>query len=247
VPILGNTIVGIYDLIQNHRAEVEEREDQDSEARMLGLEVSQLPQSISERRQIIENKRQEKLQEIAQQSIKALDMEIVGMRQSIEQFRKIIDNPDEPLEVTRCFGLLRETYNGTHREKIDYIWLNFKLMYAFQDLGSSFLILGELDQNEIISQKQREVSELKKELSGLRQTSYREYIQSIRTEELLQEAQKYYLKSFPEEEREGLTASVEQMTLETLVPKLEERVLAQAKNDYNIIEMREIISQIECI
>lgn len=245
VPILGNIIVGIYDLIQSHQAEGNEREDQDFQARMLGLEVSQLPQNISARRLIIENKRQEKLQEATQQCIRGCDMQIVGMRQSIEKFRKIIDNPKETLEVTGCFGLLRGTYNGTHREKINYFWLNLKLMYAVQGLGSSFLSLGGLDQNETIRQKQQEISELKRELSELRQISYRDYIQVMGAEELLQEAQKYYIESFPKEEREGLKESVEQMILETILPKLKERVLAQAKNDYDIVEMREIISQIE--
>jgi len=244
VPILGNTIVGIYDLIQNHHAEGNEREDQDSQATLLGLEVSQLPQNISERHKIIENKGQENIQEATQKIIEALDVQIVGMHQAIEKFRKIIDNPEEPLEITNFFGQLG-TYNGKHREKINYFWHHLKIMYAFQEIASSVLSLGGLDQNKKISQKQQEISELKNELLLLRQTSYHAQIQAIESEELLQEAQKKYLESFSKEEREVINESIEQITLETILPKLKERELAQAKDDYDIIEIREIISLVE--
>lgn len=251
VPILGNIIVGIYDLIQSRKAEAEdiERKNQDFQvqnfqALILGLNVSQLPQNISERRQIIEKKQQEKRQEAIQQSIKDLDMQIVGMRQSVEKFRKIIDNPEESIEVVGLFGLVRGTFDGTHGEKIDYFWSYIKLLYSTIKLGTILLSSGELNQNEIISQKLQEISDLKKESSQLRQTSYRSNIQAIGKEDLLEEAKKYYLQSFLKEEQEGIKASVEQMTLDTILPKLKERVLALAKNDYDIIEMQEIISQI---
>lgn len=241
VPVLGNIVVGIYDLIQKHRAERDEREYQEAQARRLGVEVNQLPQSISERRQIIENKRQEKLQETTQLGIKTLDMQIVEVRRVVEKFGKIIENPDEPLEFADGLELLGGTYNGTHREKIDCFWSNVKPVYTFQGLGLFF----HLNQQETINQKQQELSNLKKELSQLRQTSYRSYVQTIEKAELLQEAKKYYRQCFSTEEREGIKVPVEQMDLDSILPKLKEKVIAKTEKDYAFIEIQEIISRME--
>jgi hypothetical protein len=247
VPILGNIIVGINDLIQNQKNEKIERECQDFQAGQLGLEVSLLPQNILERRQIIETKQQEKLQEDANICIEGLKMQIVGMTNAIGQFRKYIDNPEEPLEIGSLFSV--KFFSGTHSEKIDYLWSQIKRVHMCLDIGSTALRRSGLDQKEAIIQKQQELSELKQELLKLRQTSYRCYISTIGKEDLLQESKKYYLQSLCREryltDREKLNVSEEQMTLDSILPKLKERVLTESKNDYAIVEIQEIISQIE--
>lgn len=276
VPILGFIVVGIYDLIQTYVAkqkkikvqnlqakmlglnvnqlpqdiserqkiidEAATREEQNDEAKMLGLEINQLPQDISERQKIIDNKRKEKLQEATQTCLQSLDKIISEIQKNIEIFKKIINNPQEPVVLSNLFG--KTTYTGPHQAKINFFWSNLKIQYGFQEIGNKFLGFGGLDQNKPISQKQQEISGLKKELTQLRQISYRDYLQTIKKEELLQEAQEYYLQSFLTKEQEGIKMSVEQMTLETILLKLKERV-AQAKNDYEIVEMQEIILQIE--
>jgi hypothetical protein len=165
------------------------------------------------------------------------------MSQAIEEFRKILVDPETPLKV-RTFVELA-TYDGTPKEKINYFWCELKFILATQERYSDCLKEQGLDQNEELSQRLQKFFELKKELSQFRQTSYRDYVQVIEKEELLEEAQTYYLQSFSQIEREEIKASVEQMTLDAILPKLKERVLAQTIKDFDLIEIQEIISQIE--
>lgn len=199
VPILGNILVGVYDLNEKHN------------------EIK---------------------------FIKMFDEQILEMHWYIEKFKNIIENPDEPLG-TNLSELMLKFYAKTHKQKISLFWPQLKLFFAYKRLINTTLILYGLDQNKAILQKQKEISELKKESSQLRQTSYRKYLETIEEEELLKEAKKYYLMSFLPEEHASIKESIKQMTLDTILPELKKRVLTPSIEDYDFLEMREIISQIE--
>lgn len=231
VPILGNIIVGVYDLIQHRKAE-REREDQDSEARELGLDINQLPSNISERRQIILEKQNEKFQgEALDMQAKALDMQIVGLSVYITEFKKVINDPD--YRIPFCYRGANQNKLSYQQDKINRIWSCIKL---------SLNLLNPVELKEP-NEKQQKISELKKELVQLRQSSYQDYIQILSKEDLLQQAQNYYIQSFSKEEKEEIKISVGELTLDTILPKLKERV-AQVKNPHDGVEMEKIILQI---
>jgi len=239
VPILGNITVGIYDLIQNRRAkrnEKAERFAQDIQAISLGLDCDALPHDINKRRQILEDKQQE----IIQIQIKSFDQQIIVMEGVVERFNKIIKDPQEPLELSSN-GKIIGTYEGSHPDKIEEFWSSVKLVFFMQEWLNSSLSTPVPDQIVEISQKQQELIKIKNTLLELRQTSYHDYVQTIGKDELLQEAQIYYLET-PKHEPED---DVKQMDLATILPKLEEVVLNKDKNDYNFIELQEIISRIK--
>ncbi|WP_068469889.1 hypothetical protein [Candidatus Protochlamydia phocaeensis] len=247
VPVLGNIAVGIHDLIQKRIGENEEREALASQAQMLGLNPNQLPHSVLERRRIIENTRQEKLQAVTHQVLNAYDAQIAHIRHFIEPFKRLIDDPQEEIKMVGLFGIPLEVHTETHLEKINCVWSNFKLIMALQNLGECFQRLGRLHENQRIVQKQGECSELNKQVIQLRQAFYRAHIQNINEAELLKEAKIYYLGSFLKQERERLQESVEQMTLAALLPKLKERVRAPNIAEYDCIEMQEISARMNAL
>lgn len=241
VPFIGNIIIGIYDLIQNKR----EREHQDLDARILGLDVRQLPHSVAKRREVIENKRQENFKEAILKASEALDKLIVGLQASIEKFKKLVNNPEEPLEVQGFFGVIRGEYKGTQQEKIAYFWSSYKMAHALQGLGNVFMSLADIDKNEMISKKKLEISQLTQELLQIRQAYYRDFIKDLSQEDLLKEAQKYYLDSYFVEEQKKPKETINNSDLKTLLPKLKERILDEKVDLMKKPELREIIARIE--
>jgi hypothetical protein len=225
VPILGNIIVGIYDLVEKHR-------QQNNDITWLGLDSKKLPNNIFERQKIIDKKRQEHIEEATKICVLAKEVQIKSLRLSVDNFRKIINDP-QPMK--NCFG--------THQEVINFVWGNIKLGFALQGIGDSALGLADLDKNEAIIHKQQEISKLKNELLQVRQNSYHDYIQSLSKENLLKEAQKYYLENCSTQEKGCIKESIEKMSLEDLLPKLKEKVQVKDKDIYKIIEMQEILAQ----
>ncbi|WP_068469891.1 hypothetical protein [Candidatus Protochlamydia phocaeensis] len=216
------------ELMQRQRAESEEREAQNNQARQFGLNPDHLPYDLSERRTIIENKRQEKRRLVTQEFIRIVDRRIGEMRRSIEEFEKMT-GPG----------------NASDQKKIEESWSSCKLTYAFSNYRQIFLNLMRFNQSEILIQKQQELNELKKQLLEIRRLSYRNYIRTLDGKELLKQAQKYYLNSFSEEDREGIQGTVEQIDLAAILPRLKERCLNSAKADYDLVEMQEISVHIE--
>lgn len=242
IPILGNIIIAIYDLIQNFIEEKKERALQDVQASFLGLDAKKLPKIMSKRRKIMKAARQEKIKEEIPKIIKNLDLVIVGYHNGIEKFKKIIENPDETVEVQILF--MRGTFKGTHQEKIDFAWSNVRLNNAALGLANIMMDCEEIKQNEAISEKQKEISKLQTELLQLRKTSFQEYIKTLSKEDLLKEAKKYYLEKFEKEEREKIKESVEQMTLETIIPNLKEKILhREPQEETEVVEIQEIVAQ----
>lgn len=232
------------------------------QAQGLELEVSQPPPNTSESGTINLNPNfstptpdsvdtqkmfMDKFYEELPNIIKGLDESIRGAHLLIEDFKKTIDNPTAPLNVTNGCGRPGRFW-GTYEQKINHHWSCIKQTYKIPEAVGSLFSPGGLDQHETINEKLQKISELKKQLSELRRTSYRDYLQTIGEEELFKEAKKYYLESCAQENGGSNVTAVllkqEEMTLNAILPKLEGRV-AEAKNDLDVVEMQEIISQIK--
>lgn len=245
VPILGNIIVAIYDVIQNQRARDKEKAQLEAKATWLGLDNTQLPQNINERRKIIEEKWQNYWKEELEKIIPVLEQRSDGLRKINAKFEKIINNPNESLEIS-IVGLRLFDHPGSHIEKINYFWSAIKFLFACQNVGNNFEnIPGYSKYEKNIKQKQQEISELQKLLGNLRQKSYGDYIKNIGKDELLQEAKKYYIESFYESEQYEIKQKIETMDMKMLLPKLKERIQARLKFAEDAIEMKEIIFLVE--
>jgi hypothetical protein len=216
--ILAVAITSIVQYLRSH-SQTGERGAQNSQARILGLDISQLPDDITEREKIIERKRQELLGGATLSIITSLDLHITWLHDTTERFQKAIND----------------------REDVDKCWNNIKVARILMDC-TDLLLLGNLDKDPVIRQKQKEIFDLNLQLVQLRKTSYRDYIRTlVRDDALLKEAQKYYLESFLQEDQKDLKVP---NTLETIVPTLKERVKALAKNHFDIVEMEVLITQI---
>lgn len=170
-----------------------------------------------------------------------LDREITQLNKVSKNFKEVLNNPDTPL-----LGHLAK--NQTHQENIDWCWSWVQTALSSIGLGDLVLTLAEgADVQEKIKQKQEERSTFVQELLDLRKDSYHQYIQTLSEESLLKEAQKYYLKCFLSEDQKKIKPSLEQMTLETIQPKLQEQLLAKNNRDYDLIEIKEIIARIDTL
>lgn len=227
VPILGNIVVGIYDFINKRKWE---KEEINIRAVHVGLKSEDLPKSTSKKIKIIEAAEHEQMQRLKQLQTSILNLRIGCLQESLNTFRNFLSNPNEPIEIE--FVL-----NGTHQEQIDEYWLYLRCVFP--------MMREKFDEDVALREKQEEFAELNRQFVELRQTSYREYIESIDDNQLLEEAKKYYVLSFFDEEHNEIAKSLEGMTLETMYPKLKKREL-EIKNHYTkLIEVREIIIQYE--
>ncbi|GAB4230961.1 MAG: hypothetical protein Tsb0021_09160 [Chlamydiales bacterium] len=240
IPILGNGMVAIYDFILKPRSE---RRELEYRALRFGINEEDFPRSTSELRTLVEQKREEELQEKKQKVLTSYEQQISLMNQTIEKFQKVINDPNEEIEIQGVFGI-RYTYNGTHQQKINYYWSNIKLLYSFQGLGTNIINMSEISGDDAFQSKKQRVSQLQNQLTELRFDSYKGYIETLSNAELLNEAKKYYLKTLSEEEQLTMKDSIDPMNFEDLLPKLQES-LSQGKDVYQTIEIKAIVLKLE--
>lgn len=221
VPILGNVIIGIYDLNLYYSSQIEKKQ-KEKQQKMIELRIKSLDVGIDTMRGYIEKFKN-----------------LIANPEEIADVERLLKTEDNTITVPHIVRMnwfwfnLKKLYSSKE-------WGN----PLNQEWENPWNLVGL--KNETICQKRRELSSLKKEALQLRQTSYRNYIRVLGKVDLLKEAQQYYLKSFSHESRGEVRATLSYITtLDAILPMLKERVFVKADDENDIVEMQEIISQIE--
>lgn len=154
------------------------------------------------------------------------------LKKSFEEFKSFLNNPQKPIELN-IFGVKVDTEGWSRLGILNTLWgLNLGLKISGLSLAMSLMELKGLNENQKIDKQMQEFDRLKTELLQTRQSFYPSYLQSLEKEELIREAKMHLLAS-------------EQMTVETLISKLQEKKASEETNEFRLLELNSVISQLK--
>lgn len=253
LPILGQVIIAIYDVVQ-YFTQDSETSNGKAQERLTQGDTIQLELQLNSLRQqqgpaVVLSKDEKQFVEAAEQNVADLPKNIrerilynERMRLSIEKFRALISNPEEPLQFYGLLSIQQSQLIGSQQEKVDYFWNYLKCDLVLEKVAA-FCEQASQNQNEALENERQIFSQLKIALMDLRRTFYREYIRTLDRVALLQEARNVYVQSFEQKERKNAQASVEGLFLdEMMVNKLKESCVG--KSDFETVEIEEILLRI---
>lgn len=247
IPVLGNVIIAIHDLSKNFNKGLQNRKAQD-----LGLDHTQLPNSLVQRRKIIKDKAVEN----TRADIQSLEKEIAALNSLIKNFKNIIADPHASLEFAELkrYAILSQinlkSFDGLElQDKIYSYWRLICAKMHDQNIGLMLVFLHTRHPNVKLQQKfaskAQELFALQDQLVQLGEESYRTYLEDMGEEKILQEAKKIYLSTFSCSKRGRHIDRVSQMNSQEILSALREKV--KKNYDDHIIEMKLLIPKLEAL